>query len=407
MPPDRALILGAGVQGACAALALADRGYAVTLVDEAPDCLLRASLVNEGKIHLGHVYANDPTFETPRLMLRAALSFAPIVDRLVGSNLQWSELTSVPFVYLIASDSQLSVEELIDHYDRLDREYQMLRREYPAGYLGGLPGTLWRLTSIPPAVDPRQVAAAVATPETSIDTTAFRAFLGRAMRNTPNIDLLFQHRVEGVARTPSGFQVEGRSAGDAAWTRSADIVVNCLWSGRLRIDEQMGQLPQRRWVHRLKYRVLADLPDDLASTLPSLTIALGKYGDIVTRAGRRSAYLSWYPVCLRGWATSVDIPDAWRGPTDSRVDPDVAAEVARDTLDAFDTIVPGIRRATITDVRAGVIFSWGKTDIDDPASELHKRDEIGVQGDNGYYSINTGKLTCAPLFSERLLAALN
>lgn len=54
----------------------------------------------------------------------------------------------------------------------------------------------------------------------------------------------------------------------------------------------MGAAPRRRWVYRLKYRVLADLPDDLASKLPSLTIVLGKYGDLVTREGEPWVYLS-------------------------------------------------------------------------------------------------------------------
>ena len=179
--------------------------------------------------------------------------------------------------------------------------------------------------------------------------------------------------------------------------------MNCLWSGRLAIDAQMGARPTRPWVYRLKYRVFADLPSDLASRLPSLTIVLGRYGDIVTRAGERSAYLSWYPACLRGWETGLGMPDAWRGPTDGNVDPDVAAVVARDTLDAFDAIVPGIGGAAPTDVRAGVIVSWGATDIDDPGSELHERKDIGVQGGDGYYSIDTGKLTCAPLFASRLV----
>ena len=50
-------------------------------------------------------------------------------------------------------------------------------------------------------------------------------------------------------------------------------------------------------------------------------------------------------------------------------------------------------------VDAGVIFSWGQTDITDPASGLHRRDETGVQSADGYHSVNTGKLTTAPLFA--------
>jgi hypothetical protein len=49
-----------------------------------------------------------------------------------------------------------------------------------------------------------------------------------------------------------------------------------------------------------------------------------------------------------------------------------------------------------------VIVCWGATDIDDPSSELHRRRDIGVHDHDGYFSIDTGKLTCAPLFATEL-----
>jgi hypothetical protein len=48
-----------------------------------------------------------------------------------------------------------------------------------------------------------------------------------------------------------------------------------------------------------------------------------------------------------------------------------------------------------------VIVAWGKTDIDDPASELHQRSEIGVTTRRDYHSVDPGKLTLAPYFAER------
>ena len=65
-------------------------------------------------------------------------------------------------------------------------------------------------------------------------------------------------------------------------------------------------------------------------------------------------------------------------------------------------MVQGLRGCGIDVVDAGVIFSWGATDIDDPASELHRRHDIGVRASDGYFSVDTGKLTCAPLFAARL-----
>ena len=57
-------VLGAGIQGVCVALALEVAGHTVALIDQAEDCLLRTSLRNEGKIHLGFTYANDRSLRT-------------------------------------------------------------------------------------------------------------------------------------------------------------------------------------------------------------------------------------------------------------------------------------------------------------------------------------------------------
>jgi hypothetical protein len=51
-------------------------------------------------------------------------------------------------------------------------------------------------------------------------------------------------------------------------------------------------------------------------------------------------------------------------------------------------------------VKGGVIVAWGDTDIYDPASELHRRFEIGVTSTGRFHSIDPGKLTMAPHFAD-------
>jgi hypothetical protein len=51
-------------------------------------------------------------------------------------------------------------------------------------------------------------------------------------------------------------------------------------------------------------------------------------------------------------------------------------------------------------VKGGVIVAWGKTDIYDRASELHRRYEIGVTTEGRFHSVDPGKLTMAPYFAE-------
>ena len=98
-------VLGGGLQGCSIALALADRGVKVTLFDKNNTLLSRAAAANEGKIHLGYMYAGDPTLSTAKMMMQGALSFAPFLERYLGNPAE-AFLVSVPATYIVHRDSQ-------------------------------------------------------------------------------------------------------------------------------------------------------------------------------------------------------------------------------------------------------------------------------------------------------------
>ena len=75
------------------------------------------------------------------------------------------------------------------------------------------------------------------------------------------------------------------------------------------------------------------------------------------------------------------------------------------TLEAMAQFVPSLRaldsqQLKDVTVKGGVIVAWGQTDIYDPASELHRRFEIGVTSAGRFHSIDPGKLTMAPYFAD-------
>jgi glycine/D-amino acid oxidase-like deaminating enzyme len=104
-------VLGGGLQGCCAALALAEPGTQVTLFDKNDLLLSRAAVANEGKIHLGYMYAGDPTLSTAKTMMTGALSFAPFFERYLGQPTQ-SFSVSDPATYVVHRDGQQSSEEI-------------------------------------------------------------------------------------------------------------------------------------------------------------------------------------------------------------------------------------------------------------------------------------------------------
>ena len=128
-----------------------------------------------------------------------------------------------------------------------------------------------------------------------------------------------------------------------------------------------------------------------------MVVVQGPFGDVV-RYGNGAWYLSWYPVCCVGSSTELAPPD-WNSEGNANL-----AEITKDTITAFSglrTALRDFRTENLAEaaLRGGSITAWGRTDIDDPASELHNRFDIGVHSSGRHHSIDTGKYTMAPLFA--------
>jgi len=402
-------VLGAGLAGASVALDLAGRGVPVILLERDPLAFSRASLRNEGKIHLGLIYANDASLATAALQLRGALQFSSLLRGWLGPAATASLRPSRPFHYVVADDSLLSPARLETHYDAVQRLYDaMLRQQPQVDYLGTRPARL--STRVDPgslrrylSVD--RLAAVFETAELALDTAQLAALFRDAIRQHPRIDFRPGHRVASVTPTDTGHRVAGDGPA-GPWHVDSRQVVNCLWEERRRIDRSAGIEPGAGWVHRLKYRVIARLPEALRQG-PSVTMVLGPYGDVVVREDG-TAYFSWYPSALRGWSHELMPPAHWDAACRGELPGELAASLANEVLGAIDAWYPGARLSEALIVDAGAIVGYGKTDVDDPASGLHDRSRVGVESNGGYHSLDPGKLTTAPLFAreaaERVLA---
>jgi hypothetical protein len=395
----RVAVLGGGLQGACVALELASAGVAVDLYDKNDHCLTQASAQNEGKIHLGYIYANDRTRNTARTMIRGGLSFAPLLRRWVGDGIDRVPVSS-PFHYVVHDDSFLSPEEVADH---LDHCHAMALEEGRGGepdYFGSdyrqRPVRLSESESSA-LFDRRRVKAAFRTAEIGIDPEALSALVRARLLADPKIRRLQKSQVLGVTLSDRGVEVEFARSGERDRARY-DHAVNTLWDGRLAVDRTAGLAPERPWLYRIKHYLRIQAPE-LAPAVPSTSIVLGPFGDVVAY-GNGALYLSWYPAGLRGMSSELSPPD-WP----LTLDEPAALEVRRGIQAGLARIVPAVDALTpgavkTCEVKAGIIFAWGQTDIDDRASGLHERHAIGVRSKGRYHSVDTGKLTMAPLFGK-------
>lgn len=304
----------------------------------------------------------------------------------------------------------LTPHELTAHYARVQSCFEeMAATGTGANYLGHDLRTtvLWQPAECAARkwFAPGFVTNCIQTKELALDCGKFRELIRTRIMAFPEITTCFERTVHFIERGANGFVVGGSRTDGTLWREAAEVVVNCLWNGRLALDRQLGIVPSRAFVMRLKYRLWGAL-DSVHSEVPSMTMVCGHYGDVVAYANG-AAYFSWYPACLRGWSSDWVAPQDWDGACAGNPPKDVEEIITRETLAAFERLMPGMAQSRIDAVDAGVIYSWGETDIDDYASALHQRHDIGFTAHDGYYSVDTGKFTCAPLFAQQLAEHLD
>ena len=327
-------VLGGGLQGCCTALSLADRGIDVVLFDRNERLLSRAAVANEGKIHLGYMYANDASYSTARMMMLGALAFAPFFARHLGVS-EDAMTVSRPAAYAVHRDSQRSPEQVSQYLAKV----HAFIREASDGKRGAYFGLdlaseprMWSVAEREAAFDPEVALAAFDTPEVAIDPVALASAVRDRIAAEPRIEVRTSHEVVTVDDDSDRLVVKLGTAGGPASERF-DHVVNALWDGRFAINEKRGLRPQRPWLHRLKYGVSFRLSAG-ALLPPSATFVSGPFGEVVSyRDGL--TYLTWYPVCLQGISSDVAPPDWPTYPSEP-----LRSQLLQGTLRAMAEFVP-------------------------------------------------------------------
>jgi glycine/D-amino acid oxidase-like deaminating enzyme len=392
-------VLGGGLQGCCVALALAERGADVALFDRNDTLISRAGVANEGRIHLGYMYAGDQTLLTAKRMIRGALAFAPFLERYLGTCPQ-SIPTSSPAAYVVHRDSQQPPEQVRHYFNRV---HDLIEEASQAGggpYFGmdlAMRPRRWAAAERERCFNSEIAVDAVDTCEVAINPVQVAQLLRQRIAATPRIETRLGVHVLNVVDEESGIRVLGDCAGDLINERF-DHVVNALWDGRLALNKVAGLATERPWLHRLKYGVSFRIPKE-ADRPVSATFVLGPFGEVVGYGGGLT-YLTWYPHCMRAISQALTPPDWPTYPPEP-----VRSRIIAGTLAAMANIVPVLRHLhpeTLPEalVKGGTIVAWGETDIDDRQSELHRRYDIGVSSKGRFHSVDPGKLTMAPFFAD-------
>jgi glycine/D-amino acid oxidase-like deaminating enzyme len=402
MTRGRVAVLGAGIMGGSTALHLARLGVPVTVFDHEDAPFRGASRWNEGKIHLGFLYAADPTLDTARAVLPGGLDFKDQVESLTAIALG-PVTTPADDLYLVHRDSVTAPDAAARYFAAVGE----LVRSHPEAhrYLTDASRALVEPLSsaeLSDVADPSVVVAGFRVPERSVNTNRVADAFVDALEAESLIELSLGRRVTGVAPAVEDSDrwlvhtTDGRD-GDGPF----DAVVNALWEGRPHIDRTVGHRPDVAEHHR--YRVSLFVRTATALEVPSAVLAVGAFGDVKTYSGR-DFYLSWYSTGLLARAESVDPP-----PVPALRDGD-RKRITTEVFTALGDVLPWVRgierAASEVRVQGGWVYSQGGGSLDDPVAAVHRRNRLGMTRRGSYFSVDTGKYSVAPTLAEQLARAV-
>jgi monoamine oxidase len=193
-------VLGGGLQGCCVALSLAERGVDVTLFDRNDRLLSRAAVANEGKIHLGYMYANDPSHSTARMMMQGCAGLRAVF-RAASRTSHDSMTVSRPAAYVVHRDSQRTPNRfrIIWRPSIADPRGQRRARRrlfWPRPF--SAQPRMWSAAEREAQFDPRVALAAFDTPEVAIDPAALADAVRTGINADPRIDIRLQTSRDSV-----------------------------------------------------------------------------------------------------------------------------------------------------------------------------------------------------------------
>lgn len=394
-------MLGAGIMGSATALFLSRRRIRVTLFDAADQPFARASRWNEGKIHLGYLYAADPSLTTARRLLPGGLAFRSLIEELIGRSIDpaisYSEDT-----YLIHRESVTSAEATGHYFDAVAA--LAIGHADAARYLVPVDRARPRRltpTELEANYETDQIVAGFRVPERSVSTRWVADRFVDALAGESGIEQRMRTYVESVRHLTDAVDSPLFVETSAGTEGPFDIVVNALWEGRLAIDAEVGLPMPPAWSHRFRLSAFVRTSRDV--DVPSSVIATGPFGDVKNYNGR-DLYLSWYLTGLVAESTVVEAPQV------PALDEIHRTRIAGEIVERLGQVMPsvGALQSCIEDARleGGWVYAAGQGSLADPRSTLHRRDRIGITRAGSYISVDTGKYSIAPWLAREVAAMI-
>lgn len=393
----RIAILGAGIMGSSLGLFLARKGANVTLFDKAKEPMSAASRWNEGKIHLGYLYAADPSLGSAEHVMPGGLKFRSLVEELLETSIE-SAITPYNDIFLCHRDSVVKPEAMESYMKQVTE--LMLQHPDSAHYLADFTNVQpERLNenALAELSGSSDIVAGFSVPEHSVETTWIADRFVKSLHEEEHIEFMMQTKIEAV-NSLNGNHTGPWSIETSSGTFSSyDYVVNALWEGRMAIDLTVGIQPSGVWSNRYRQSLFVRTSKPVLT--PSAIISTGPFGDI-KNYNNRNFYLSWYTDGLRVDSSDIVPPEI------ESLDMPSHDFFSHTVFNHLQTYLPWAERirehAEDIRVEGGWVFAAGKGKLSNPSSTLHKRSDYGIFRKGNYISVDTGKYSTAPLLAKTL-----
>lgn len=403
-PPKEAVVMGGGAAGIGAALALADLGWLITLIEEKWLCA-GATGNNPGRMGHGLHYKD---LETALLYLHASYGVQrKYPGYLVGQGEQYGRGR-----YYITKNSTVPKEEVLKTYNRLAQEYALLvskaeeeeytllgikkgenaeidKQVYEKCAVFGPPELFMRIldpAEYSPHINPDHVEIAIESAEHIFNWPQFAKDIRTTLENHPNITLLEHTKVEQISRGQPGeerfvLHLKSNNTSNGLAELKSNFVVNSTWHNIEALNSQLGlqMIPSSR-TSRLKVLAKVKLPPSLCAENSAFFCFCN--GAMFSNMGDGYGMLTYADV------TNVDLtygtqltPEIARFYNDE-VSLEEKEELCRKIIAGVSKYIPEMADAEPVELKFGIVRTDGVVTLDN----LH--DPSGPLGIRNYHSID-------------------
>lgn len=375
------IVGGCGAAGFSAALALADKGYKVKILEK--DTLGSGSSGrNPGRMGLGFHYVDK---DTAIAYLHASIE----VQKTYPGFLIDQDNPNSPLRkgrYFILKNSNVAWDKVKETYDALKEEYTRLVKLDERNKVFGEPETFYRKLEeweYQDHVNKDIVEAAVETHESLFNWDLFSKHIRQKLENHKNITLCEHTEIVQVIKNKRQSPYEPRFTIIAKDANGREIqfktnnFVNSAWENIDKLNASLGLPPPPiPYANRLKALVVLTLPEELKN-MHSAFFCFGEEGCMVSNLGKGVAMAT----CVKQTNVEYSITDKAKRLLEGKASDEEKKALGESIIKALVEKIPAMANATWTNTKYGVVQTLGelkKEDINNPNASYQKRDYDGV-----------------------------